>query len=191
MFSVCFHELRCGFFKVLGHACPIKCYFVLFLYTLYCYCSSLTLILSAQGKATCCECIQVWCEICGRAYVGYNTIWLYVACWTDNLNKVICNWPTGMVWTALFKMCTCECVCEEVQKGEAKRSVGWPRPTHRYDSGIGSSLTLSLWFVLHFTALYLRHRHRGDCHVCTTMAVLSKCVQQRIHLPGQALEFGL
>lgn len=45
--------------------------------------------------ATCCELIQVWCEICGRTCVGNNTIWLNIACWTDDLNKSymeLTNW---------------------------------------------------------------------------------------------------
>lgn len=65
----------------------------------------------ATVNYTTCEFIQVWCEICGWVLVGYNTICLSIACWTHNLNKVICNWPTGMVWTALFKMCVYECMC--------------------------------------------------------------------------------
>jgi len=48
--------------------------------------------------------------------MGYNTIWVYIVCCTDELNKLLCNWPSRMVWTALLKKCMCECMCVRVER---------------------------------------------------------------------------
>lgn len=100
--------------------------------------------------------------------VCYNTIWLYIACRTDNLNKVIRNWPTGMVWTALFRMWLRVC-------------VQWGRwPTYRCDK-ISHCISV-VCVVLHFTALYLQQRRRWRPNngrpafqVCAAAGVRSVC----------------
>lgn len=104
-------------------------------------------ILPEANYTTCCEFIQVWCEICGWACVCYNTIWLYIACWTDNLNKV---YTLLTNWNGVDSLIHNVNVCVKWRR--------WPLPTHRYDKF--SHYISLVCVVLHFTASYLLQKQR-------------------------------